>query len=323
MFLFGGFYQQEGQTNKLYCFDLKTFTWFDLTDKSEGQVPSARDKFGSWMTKDKIVYFGGFGLPPDNVSKVTGEFCFEEFPHTWSRGFGWNNHLHVLDCSEVLRWSQPSISGDIPCPRAAFATAQLGNNAFMFGGRYKDERRNDLYCLNLNTFSWKTIKTPPIAPCGRSWHVMTKASDNHLFVYGGFDNLGVSLKDTWIYNIEQNIWHELENASSHLGYFAPRMWHTACHTDAPGEIVIFGGCSNSIIGTEHTVHTNILTIFRFSPLPLQRLCLDYAMLNFSRYCPYLDHLPRSLQRNIGQRCHALGLNRSNGHGKLVNHCSVM
>ena len=321
VYLFAGFHQQDSHTNKLFSLDLKTLTWCDCTEKVKGFRPSSRDKFGCWKFKQKIIYFGGFGHPPLS-SRTKGEFYFEELPDVYSRGFGWNNQVHVLDCSDVLVWNQPDCKGDTPCPRAAFAVSQIGSTGYLFGGRFKDDRRNDLYSIDLETYIWKRIKIANIAPCGRSWHVMVPVSDKHLFVYGGLDSFGTALKDVWIFNIENSDWIELENATNYLACFAPRLWHTACHTDWPGEIVIFGGCSNSVFGTDLAIHTNIVAVFRFSPLPLRRLCLDTVMQNFEKHCDLIEGLPRSLQRNINYRCHALGLHCCKAHGKLVNTCQI-
>ena len=31
------------------------------------------------------------------------------------------------------------------------------------------------------------------------------------------------------------------------------MWHTACCTSSPGEVVIFGGCTSSVLGDEPVI----------------------------------------------------------------------
>ena len=323
MYLFGGYYQHTGQSNSLYVLDLKTFTWADLSDETAGEKPSGRDKLGSWVKYNKIIYFGGFGCPPENSLKVSGEFTYEDFSSGNSHGCGWNNHLFSLDTVK-MQWKQPKCSGDIPCPRAAFASAQIGMKGYLFGGRYKDERRNDLYMIDLHSYKWRFIEPKgKIYPCGRSWNIMASVSDKHLFIYGGFDNVGVALRDVWLFHLDQETWSEIPNASTQLGCFAPRLWHTSCATDMPGEIVIFGGCSNFIIESERTVHTNTIAIYRFSPQKLQRLCIDYIMQHSERYLPFTKMLPRSIQRDIDIRCHALGLNNGSGLGRLVNNCTVM
>jgi len=323
LFLFGGYLQSRGHSNQLSSLDLTTFTWKDLNDKTSGVTPSSRDKFGCWIDGQNIIYFGGFGHPPENWSKVKGDFCFEEFPLAWSHGTGWNNHLHILDTS-VLKWSQPKGSGSVPSPRAAFSISQIGRKCFLFGGRFKEHRRNDLYVLDSKSFHWTQLEPIGDSPSGRSWHVMENVSNNHLFIYGGFDNEGNALKDTWIYNISQNTWSELKTASKNLDIFAPRMWHTACKTDSPGEVLIFGGCINSIVDVvDRAKHTNTVSVFRFSPLSLRRQCLDFIMSNIVKYSGNVMELPQSLRRDIRHRSLALGLRSPNGHGKLISNCQMM
>ena len=319
MYLFGGFYKQSGQTSKLYRLDLNSLTWYELTEQVLGDGPSAKDKLCCWKIDSQIIYFGGFGSPPNNISQMKGEFYFEEFPQGFSRGFGWNNHLHILECGEVLEWKEPSCIGSRPSPRAAASASQIGHKGYLFGGRFKDERRNDLFSLDLRTYEWNEISVFSIKPCGRSWHVMVPLSDKYLFVYGGFDNNGNALKDVWLFNCENEVWNEIENASSSLGALnAPRMWHTACNTDQSGEVIIFGGCSNSILSNEPSLHTNSVTFFRFSALSLQKLCIDYIIQHYNIYRKSIELLPKMLRGYISCR-----IMRNNPHGKLIKNCTYM
>ena len=302
--------------------DLGTFTWNELSNV-KGTRPSPRDKFGCWVNGQKIIYFGGFGHPPDNWNGIIGDFCFEDLPNAWSKSTGWNNHLFTLDTS-ILRWDQPKTTGETPSPRAAFSTSQIGDMCFLFGGRFQVQRRNDLFVLDSKSFNWTKLEPFGIPPCGRSWHIMENVSDNHLFIYGGFDNEGIALKDTWVYKISENTWVELKHVVKHSETYAPRMWHTACKTNSPGEVVIFGGCLTSIIGRDHATHTNQISVFHFTPLSLKRQCLDFIMKNIGSYgMDLLMGLPHPLWREIKQRSLALGLRSPNGHGKLISSCQVM
>jgi len=324
LYLFAGFHQNDGHTNRLYSLDLNTLTWKDCIEDEVGFRPSARDKFGCWKHGQKIVYFGGFGNPPQS-SITKGEFYFEELPDNFSRGFGWNNQLYTLDTRDesTLSWSQPDVKGDVPCPRAAFGYTQINSRGYLMGGRFRDDRRNDMYAIELSTYEWTHIQLPEVSPCGRSWHVMVPVSDSHLFVYGGLDSMGTALRDVWIINPGEGSCEQLPEASTFLGCFAPRLWHTACATDTPGEVVIFGGCANSVFGTEHAMHTNTVATFHYSPLPLKRLALDHIVHNYDKYHTHVAQLPRPLQRDIAHRCQALGL-AMKGHGKLVNNtCALM
>ena len=322
--------ERSGHTSDVFSLNLKNLTFKNHTDSIKGQSPARKDKLCCWSYKNKLILFGGFGEAPE-FSSNSSDFVFEVF-----NSLCWNNELAVLDCTdhENLKWEWPGKQGDFPCPRAAHACTQIGGMGYMFGGRFKDDRRNDLYSLDLETYKWKLLHpaiveagdgqwTHTSVPCGRSWHVLAAASDHHLFLYGGFDTMGQALNDTWIYDLKSAIWSRLENAALHLGLASTRMWHTACPTDTPGHIVIFGGCENSLLTAAPIIHSNMISVFHFSPLSLQRLCLDAVMCNYGLCKGYLHFLPRSLQIKISHRSHALGFNNDGEHGKLINSCAVM
>jgi len=44
--------------------------------------------------------------------------------------------------------------GDVPLPRAASAVATIDSDVFLFGGRHRTTRMNDLHCLDLLTLTW-------------------------------------------------------------------------------------------------------------------------------------------------------------------------
>lgn len=58
-----------------------------------------------------------------------------------------------------LTWKKVQTSGDIPQPRSGHATCSYNNFLFLFGGIDFAEESvyNDLYVLNLNTFTWKYV----------------------------------------------------------------------------------------------------------------------------------------------------------------------
>lgn len=51
----------------------------------------------------------------------------------------------------------PKVQGTKPTPRAAHAAAVLQNKAYIFGGRHKECRLNDFYCLNLENNEWSQM----------------------------------------------------------------------------------------------------------------------------------------------------------------------
>ena len=57
-----------------------------------------------------------------------------------------------------MSWKQPECSGDIPCPRAAFASTQIGIKGYLFGGSYQEIRRNDLYVTDMECYTWSIVE---------------------------------------------------------------------------------------------------------------------------------------------------------------------
>lgn len=57
-----------------------------------------------------------------------------------------------------------------------------------------------------------------------------------------------------------------------------RMWHTACCTSLSGEVVIFGGCTSSVLGRDPVMSVN----FTSSRDPIPHLwCLTLEFSNTS------------------------------------------
>ena len=74
-----------------------------------------------------------------------------------------------------MKWKQPKCSGDIPCPRAGFASGMKG---YLFGGRYKDKRRSDLYMIDLESYKWSIVQSrSKTCPQARSRTVLTPVND--------------------------------------------------------------------------------------------------------------------------------------------------
>ncbi|XP_035608721.2 kelch domain-containing protein 2-like [Oncorhynchus keta] len=90
-------------------------------------------------------------------------------------GWGWNNHIHILDL-EMFTWSQPVTKGNAPSPRAAHACAKVGNRGYVFGGRYRDYRLNDLHYIDMGS----GMKCSPHPKCLHACY-----SIKHLFLGEG------------------------------------------------------------------------------------------------------------------------------------------
>ncbi|XP_029454235.1 kelch domain-containing protein 2 isoform X4 [Rhinatrema bivittatum] len=242
---------------------------------------------GRWL-----IFFGGYGYYQED--KI-GTFEYDEtsfgnsiYPR------GWNNHVHVLD-TETFTWSQPITTGKSPSPRAAHACATVGNRGYVFGGRYRDARMNDLYFLNFDTWEWNEVITRGICPVGRSWHSLTRVSSESLFLFGGFTTDKQPLSDAWIYCIDKNEWMQFEHNYS----TKPRLWHTAC-LSKEGEVIVFGGCANNLLAHHKAAHSNEVLVFSVQPKSLGRLCLEAVITFREMLASSLDCLPKHLLHTVSQ-----------------------
>ncbi|XP_026554568.1 kelch domain-containing protein 2 [Pseudonaja textilis] len=302
-YLFGG-HHDCGNTNKFYMLNSRSndglLQWVRVD--CQGIPPSSKDKLGVWVYRNKLIFFGGYGYYP-NVDQI-GTFEFDETSF-WNSGLprGWNNHVHVLD-TESFTWSQPLTTGKSPSPRAAHACATVGNRGYVFGGRYRESRMNDLYFLNLETWEWQEIVVQGICPVGRSWHSLTTISSDRLFLFGGFTTDKQPLSDAWIYCISKNEWIQFE----HNYLEKPRLWHTACASDE-GEVIVFGGCASNLLVHHKAAHSNEILVFSLQPKSLARLCLESIMCFKEILASSWHCLPKHLLHKLNQR---FGSNNTSG-----------
>uniref|UniRef100_A0A3P8V2M9 Kelch domain containing 2 n=1 Tax=Cynoglossus semilaevis TaxID=244447 RepID=A0A3P8V2M9_CYNSE len=285
LYLFGG-HHARGNTNRSYS----VLVWEEMTNL-EGLPPSSKDKLGCWVHRNRLIFFGGYGYAAQGPHR--GTFEYDDSASFWeSPGRGWNNHIHILDL-EALTWSQPITTGNTPSPRAAHACATVGNRGYMFGGRYKNFRLNDLYYIDLDTWEWTL---PQLCPVGRSWHSFTPVSPDHIFLFGGFTTERETLSDAWLYCVTKNEWKPFNHSHTQ----SPRLWHTAC-PGPDGEVFVFGGCANNLLSQHRAAHSNELLVFNVLPKSLVGFCMDLILQHRERLSSHWDCLPKSILHSLKQR----------------------
>ncbi|XP_053701187.1 kelch domain-containing protein 2 [Synchiropus splendidus] len=295
LYLFGG-HHARGNTNRIYRLPLRapSLVWEEMRSL-KGVPPSSKDKLGCWVQKNSLVFFGGYGYAPEGPHQGTFEYDeSSSFPWDTPRR-GWNNHIHILDL-ESCSWSQPVTTGNPPSPRAAHACATLGSRGYVFGGRYKNYRLNDMYYIDLDTWEWHEVLVPQQGPIGRSWHSFTPVSPDQIFLFGGFTTDKQTLSDAWLYCVSKNQWKPFKHGHTD----SPRLWHSAC-AGPDGEVFAFGGCANNLISHQRAVHSNKLLVFNVQPKSLFRVCMEAILQHRSRLASYWDCLPKHLLSNLKRR----------------------
>ncbi|XP_057715391.1 kelch domain-containing protein 1-like isoform X1 [Corythoichthys intestinalis] len=273
MYIFGGC-NDNGQTNEIYRVKLtdRQYAWTKIVHRF-GSVPSPRDKLSCWVYKGRIIYFGGYGHKLlAEIDSRNRSFIEDDS----SEGFvwGWNNEVHIFDPTQSS-WAQPQTRGCTPAPRAAQACATLGNRGYICGGRVKETRKNDIHCLDLDTWTWSEIVPVSNVPVGRSWHSLTATSDSTLFLFGGLSMDCKPMSDGWLFDVDTKTWKEV----AHQFKNKPRLWHTACQ-GRDSDVVVFGGSCDYILLVD-TGHCNDALVFQMAPYPLFRICEDYIAKNAS------------------------------------------
>ncbi|ESO90158.1 hypothetical protein LOTGIDRAFT_218243 [Lottia gigantea] len=298
----------EGNVNTVHKLNLKTLTWSKLTVLGEALSP--RDKATCWCYDNKIYVFGGFGVPLNHYIHDHGNFEFDPTLQMRDRGSlhnrGWNNQVVVFDIKDET-WSNPKCKGVLPQPRAAHATARIGDNVYLFGGRYLYDRLNDLHCLNLKTLTWSgELNISSNIPVGRSWHTLTSVSEKLLFLYGGYTQNQVPLSDAWVLDVISLQWTQLN-----VPINRPRLWHSACVSQEE-DIVIFGGCASNILDQRQmTAHTNDIICFRVSPKSLQRLCFEAVFSMKDKTQSSWEFLPYNIRNMLNDKLNISQMNNLN------------
>nr|CAD7462712.1 unnamed protein product [Timema tahoe] len=222
----------------LHRLHIPSRTW-ELLNPAGRPAPTPCDKLAGWVYKDKLYFFGGFGPRPD-LERFQYEMDQSTVYSAMPRG--WNNQLVVYN-TVTNCWEWPKMKGPTPSPRAAHAADITGHKAFVFGGRFKHRRTNDLHSLDLETHTWSGNLTPHFddSPPGRSWHTLNFISPTRAVVYGGLDQTNSILSDCWVLEVPSLRWIQLMHQKC-----VPRLWHRAQFVGA-NRLLIVGGHKNNIL----------------------------------------------------------------------------
>lgn len=77
------------------------------------------------------------------------------------------NDLH--DAQYSIEWSDPRLSGSLPCSRRGHSTNTIGSNLLLFGGQDEStgQLENDVRVLDVTKLCWRSLDVPGEAPCPR------------------------------------------------------------------------------------------------------------------------------------------------------------
>lgn len=218
LYIFGGYGEDNTQTNKVHVYDTTTRTWSE--PDIHGTLPVPRDSHSCTTVGDKLFVFGG----------TDGNIPLKD--------------LHILDTS-TNTWMTPFVRGEGPEAREGHSAALIGKRLFIFGGCGKsfdtpvEEYFDDLYILNTETMVWKRVATTGIPPAKRNSHTCVSWK-NKIIVIGGEDTQNYYMSDVQMLDTDTLTWTKLVTNGDLL---PPRAGHT---TIALGKnLFVFGGFTDA------------------------------------------------------------------------------
>lgn len=182
LIFFGGA-NPHGVMNDVAVYQPLTLSWRDGV-ACAGKPPSARyDHAGVYLqSQNALCIFGG--------ATETGNL----------------NDVHFLDLSTFV-WTQPAVSGEVPCARTMHSAAHTDTQLIVFcGGGCGPTSVSDtaVYVLDARLRTWTAHLSRGDAPTARQAHTMNTIG-RRVFVYGGMDG-GVFFGDVFVWDLDTHVW---------------------------------------------------------------------------------------------------------------------
>jgi hypothetical protein len=193
-----------------------TGKWIEM---SPPFIPNARrgHVLSSIYGTDKVLLFGGYDG-------------------------GYYNDTWIYDLSDD-EWMDMQSLGQKPEKRhsAAMAFIWATDKVVLFGGNTESGLSNETWLYDLSDDVWVLLK-PPFYPDSREYHEMEPVyNDDKVILFGGFNGSDY-LKDTWVYDLSDNLWvlsEPIQNPS-------PRKGHEMATFYGTDKMLFFGGNESGI-----------------------------------------------------------------------------
>ena len=188
-------------TNKTGC-----YVWNEVSSNSADNAPPPRCMHQTWEYSNKLWTFGGLGPAMPESLSMNGDFVASFSQHGRVLLFS-NNQLLCFDPS-CKEWTSPKCYGIIPPPRFMHATTKIGNKVWLYGGHCRSVDFNDLYELDMPSFTWTCIQTNQPKPPGLAACMLTAVTDHQIVLHGGAKQSGKRESDIWILDLKSHSWQK-------------------------------------------------------------------------------------------------------------------
>ncbi len=205
--LFGG-QDSGGLDGETWLYDLGDDTW---TQQSPPAGPSARKHHAlAHLGGDQVLLFGG-----------------------WDGG-GLNGETWVYDLGADT-WTQQSPAAS-PSARAYHALVPIGGDqALLYGGQDSVDLNSETWLYDLGDDAWTEL-SPAASPFARAYHALASLGGDRVLLFGGFDAIHGLDNTTWIFDLGDNAWTQVNPAVSP----AARRAHALAALGG-GQVLLFGG----------------------------------------------------------------------------------
>ena len=253
-----GQYYTYSTSRSLYCVEVGERRCSLL--KPRGEAPPASEKGVGWAWRGAVYLFSGYTGDggPEAQSRARGFHWQEE-----GGGGGWHNALTSY-CQGA--WGWPQTRGKPPSARAGAAAAVLGDSVYIFGGRGRRGRLDDLYSLHLPSLTWTCLQAcswpdpwaapSALQPAPRALHTLTTVPGSRtLALYGGIGQLHNPLQDLWLLHPETELAEGVQSCAQWQGVQGEVQWQEVELPYDHGEVRCWHGAV--LVAGELLVHSGL------------------------------------------------------------------
>jgi hypothetical protein len=188
MYVFGGSCE-TGNLNETLKYDNNKWTPMKF-DLNKNRVPSSRTQHVGCRFRGQLVVFGG-GECGSSAVNDQNVYVFNPLAETWS-------------IVPIVSKQRPNLR------HGHLLLAHMDRHVYLHGGMHDNEFFNDLWILNLDSFTWSCIikssnTKSTSSPCARAAHGGL-CTNKYLYIYGGLDKTHVALNDFWKFEVKTNTW---------------------------------------------------------------------------------------------------------------------
>lgn len=211
-----------------------------------GIIPERRGGHTADIVGNLLIVFGGTGFADKDANRFAAASTLAankgKSTTNTSNGFVYHGDVYALDIEATpMVWYKPTVSSSTVVPaRYTHGSCVMDYNVYYFGGKGPNTMiYNDLWCLNVQEWTWELMPSTTAPPSPRCGHVQL-AVGGKIAVFGGWDGRGLAMNDLWLYDRELFGWSQPTTSGIPP---SPRHGASAILDTNVGRIILFGGCS--------------------------------------------------------------------------------